>query len=438
MTLLPSSVSQNEHSTYTTLAASLTTTLGAGELAACDGLGRRLAAEIRALIAALPPDRRSVRAMAAHLGVNRNLCQRAVAAAGSTQGGVDVVAQSPGFGQLLLLARASIGKGIKPLIIKSLKTAIEELADFAVKTSGSEARFRSDLRAALSVGNEPQSSTSDELTSRRLLFEHAALVAGSSAELRVGVGVMWPSPKDATTLDLSMVAAFRAHRCREGGMPLTAFFHEYREGEAASPGAAAVVGGPHQQGKPGKILLSRFCSSPLPFVSAHGSEGLEHHVVDPAAYHNNRAVDVATLHQTRGVTNPGTRPNDPNLDVLMHIALPVKRLIFDFYLHRSLAHQSIPFFGAFAIGAGISLEVRDAWYRQLPQGGRLEMLGAGLRHTPTPAWSRHAELVTHTFDQLGLDPSQAVGYRADISYPVWGMTYTIGFNFSESPAAPVR
>ncbi len=399
-----------------------------------DGLGRRLASDIRALIGMLPVGARSVRSMAAYLEVNRNLCQRAIAAANSTLGGIDVVSQSPGFSQLLVLVNAAEAKKVKPSVVKSLRVAVQEVADLAVKVSGSEAKFRSELRTSMGDPGGSHHARVGDIGHREALFGHAREIAGSGAELRANVGIVWPSESDPNVLDLTMVVAYHSHVCREGGMPLTAYFHESRDFESEAHNHPDRAPYTHTPNQPQRALLHRFCSTPLPVVTPHGPKDLEHHVVDPSAYQGNRAIDVATLHQTHGVPHPATRPDDPLIDVLAHVSIPVRRFIFDFYLHRSLARQCIPFFGAFALGSGIEVAVRNAWYRQLPEGGQLELLGSGTRHIATKSWHRHEELVRHAFDSIAVDPSDAIGFRADIRFPVWGMTYAIGFDFSGAGA----
>lgn len=391
-----------------------------------EGLGRRLAAEIRALTAAIPIHARTVRAMADHLGVNRNLCQRAIAAANGAFGGLEVIARSPGFAQMRAFAEAAAAKRVDPVLVRSLRAAIQEIADLAVQSCGSESRFRAALRDQLTGLSSGVTGESNLNRSRRELFQHASVLAGCSSDLRVGLGIAWPSRDNPKSIDLTMVTAYRSFRCREGGMPLTMYFRNTPDESGPVEGAAAPR--PLQFSRP--ELLSGFCSDPIPFVSSHGLGAASHVVISPYAGPTTRFVDVAIIHQIHGVEHPGLRPSDPHLDVLLQASNPIRHLVYDFYLHESLARQSIPFFGAFVLGLGFDVEVRTAWYRQVPEGGQLELLGAGLRNAGSRVWDRHAEMVRHVFDRLNLPADQAIGYRADIAYPLWGITYAVGFDFT--------
>src|SRR5262245_43229430 len=95
------------------------------QLAKLDALGQRLAAELRAVVRAVPLEHRSVRGMAEYFGVDRNLCQRALAAADSSRRGIETLVRLPSARQLVAFVDAAERKGIESRAARSLRQAIQ-------------------------------------------------------------------------------------------------------------------------------------------------------------------------------------------------------------------------------------------------------------------------------------------------------------------------
>ena len=390
------------------------------------GLGRRLGAEIREFVTGLPVQSRSVRSMASLLDINRNLCQRTIAAAQATQNGLEVISKTPGFSQLQVLVDAAESRSLAVKSTKQLRRTVQELSDLAAETCGSEAKFRAMLKALLERGTRESKETSVEVSSRRAIFEHGAEIAGSSTEYRAAIAMVWPSQDNSSVVDLAMTTIHKGHRGRKGGLPLTTYFYETADA-AAEPGQNPQR---IQSLSEEPVLLAQFSSRKLDFRKIEGSPGQSHQVVQYEDGASENTIDVVTLHVVRNVPHPAMKGSHPFVDVLLQISNPAKHLVFDFYLHNSLAQLAIPFFGTFVLGLGLDVEVRKAWYRQLPEGGQLQSLGTGLRNVSHRYWSMHAALTKHLAEELRLKDSELVGYRADVAFPIWGMTYAIGFDFS--------
>jgi hypothetical protein len=64
----------------------------------------------------------------------------------------------------------------------------------------------------------------------------------------------------------------------------------------------------------------------------------------------------------------------------------------------------------------------------------LATLGRGIANAECDAWHRHAELTRYTFERLGWDPDEYVGYRGDVVFPIWAAKYVVVFAFDSRDA----
>ena len=76
---------------------------------------------------------------------------------------------------------------------------------------------------------------------------------------------------------------------------------------------------------------------------------------------------------------------------------------------------------------GPKMTAAHRWAHRLPGTPRLELLGAGLRSAPTSASTLHAEMTEYAFAELEWNPMEFIGFRCEVSFPVWRAGYFMTF-----------
>ena len=120
------------------------------------------------------------------------------------------------------------------------------------------------------------------------------------------------------------------------------------------------------------------------------------------------------------------------------ITFPARRLIFDVYLHREIARRCIPSIEAHLWNSSAGQQGLWRWSTRFPRGPRLLLLGTGLGNAEAERIPGHAALTAHVFERAGWDPTEFVGYRCDVEYPIWRAGYCMLFDFTgnELPDRP--
>jgi hypothetical protein len=97
------------------------------------------------------------------------------------------------------------------------------------------------------------------------------------------------------------------------------------------------------------------------------------------------------------------------------------------WLHRDLERRVRPAIDAQLWYPNLSSPGGDRWVTRFPDPPRLQLLGEGLVHARSDAWPGHADLCRVVFDRVGWEPSEFVGFRCEVAYPVWRGGYCMSF-----------
>jgi hypothetical protein len=113
------------------------------------------------------------------------------------------------------------------------------------------------------------------------------------------------------------------------------------------------------------------------------------------------------------------------------VNFPCRHLLFDVYLHPSLARTCLASLDTHLWGPDFGQHVGDRWQTRLADSPPLKLLGTGLRRQTPPGFARMPELTEQLFARAGLDPTEYVGYRCDVPYPMWRGGYCVSFDFRQ-------
>lgn len=401
-------------------------TLGVEELGAVDAVGQRLRSELARLIRALPPESRSVRTMASMLGVDRNTCQRVIAAAQPAGTGCEAFLRFPGVKPLRQLVAQAKSHGVEVDIIESVGVAVDRLAEVIETFDQSHQRLKSRIEATLIAGTHRPDRTQIDI--RRTLFEENARLLQRQMGTHSLITAILPQSDDPECLEQAWVRGLVGLRVDPHAAPVPLGLAA-AEGDAVAdaafdPLASGASGGGRASG-----LIAGLSSTPTPTLTTRVGSTSQILVIDPATLGGDRPVDVAVATRMSGVARP---------DKLYHTSTvmmtPAARLVFDVYLHRSLAMASLPSCGVFQYTMSFSGDMDENWPFRLPGQYRMELLGRGLGNSDSPAWDKHALAASHLFTRTGWNPDEFVGHRMDIAFPLWGSAIYQWFDFRGATA----
>jgi hypothetical protein len=389
----------------------------------------RIRSELVRLIRALPADSRSVRTMAAWLDVDRNTCQRVISATHADASGCEAFVRLPGLKPLRHLVSQAQKRGVAPEHLDSLTIALDRMAQMLDELDESHVRLKARVEASLSSGAAQHDR--GEMDIRRALFEDHARLLQRRLRSHSLITAVSPHRDDPTKLEQAWVRGLLGLRMERGALPLPlGTASTDREQHADEP--AATFDPLSRFAKPGSRnsgLVAGLCSSPMPTLTTRGPAGSQVLVIDPATTDFESEPDVAIATRISHVAHPGNETFHTSAVMLT----PTTRMVFDVYLHRSLARASVPACGVFQYTMAFSTDMDENWPFRLPGQYRLELLGRGLQNAASDSWSRHADAAAHLFNQTGWPAEDFIGHRMQVDFPMWGSTLCQWFDFSADP-----
>lgn len=414
------------------------TVLTASERAAAAELGRRLATELRSLLAHVPAEHQGASAMGRFLRIDRNTCQRVIASTAGDDHDEAVLVRLPGIeglGQFLDAVETRLKNGAVGEQVAAVRAAVRALERLIDRLGGSQRRLRQRLEADLERSADPAAAPSDSPAKRQALFRAAAEVVGRWSDAVVSVVMIRPVPGQPDLTEAVRTRAYVGHTWRPGAVPLEI-------GESSVPQLAVRRDeAAHQtlehrpaRGHTPDLLLNEFCTKPWPRMTSRALGDRTVHVVDADEPPQEGVCDIVLSVRRSTPDRHPALAKPPVGEVSLLVTFPARRLVLDVFLHKDLADRCTPSCELHLYSPAGGPGGLARWSTRLPGGASMEPLGAGLRRAASTAYARHEELTAHVFERVGWNPAEFVGYRCDTAYPVWRAGYFMLFDFGTAPA----
>lgn len=388
---------------------------------ACTQISTRLHAELTRLIRSLPAPARTASGMSRHIGVLRVTCQRLTKALRESTPTPMMLAELPGVEGLQQFVRGCARAGATKDVAESAETAVEAYAKLVRQIAGSRTRLIERLTLG-EPGVRDRHPDLGGLGERRSLYESAAVITGRSCRVALAIYAFRPAPNDGAILQRAMAKGLFGARVRPGGMPLVLSAGDTMYSDDPAHALALAKGVP-PGGRTPEALLRRFTSDPLPTITTRARSGMIRQVVD-ATSTGGRAIDVVT---TMMASSPMFQePGVPSLEsVWSLVSCPSENLLLDVYLHRSIERHYRPALDAQLWNTDLTIPTDERWVTRLPAQPRLEII------TPdaceSDIYPRTPELTATFLGTMNWDPSEFVGFRCEVEYPIWRAGYSMSF-----------
>lgn len=432
--------------------------LSDGEQAQLERSLKRLRLELRAFLASLPVEAQTASGMARCLGVERTTCQRLVASVTPPYTGLDLAAQLPGRKGLEMLVDAADGLGRSALgtdALDALRGVIRDHDAVVRGIAGSQSRLAKCIRQPVDqpARSSPSSSGAGvaDAAAREMLFHAASTLTGRSSDLWLAAHIYTPvasgSEAPRRLLRQTRVNGLVGHKAKPDAVPMTlhVFGKELTEESRTSgePFRAGVFR-PLLKGRRDAVLES-YSSEPLPVVRARSPNeavvqtiddnpdaGLGSPVSEAVNGAGERAFDL--LFGLDGAVRYPLVDGNQHEEVWAILNFPARRIVFDVLMHRDVARRCITTLDVHLWGPDFARRTGERWQTRFSAAPRLQLLGSGLAGLHTDAYPRYEELMGMVFETIDADVTKYVGYRCELTYPIWRAGYRMLFDFGTSEA----
>lgn len=396
--------------------------LNPGERAAANDLARRLRLDLLAILELMPAKDRGASVLSRKLGVDRNTCQRIVSSVSKSEADAGMLVQLPGIAGLKefveAIARTEDAGARGQEKIASARMAVQSMEVLIDRLAGSQRRLKERLESDVDFGDGLAMGPSDDLSARRTLFRAAAEVTGRSSEVWLTTSIIRPCDGDPGMTEAMKVRAHVGHISRAAAVPMEVGYVPHG---LLKTGAKDL---------PPIGLLEKFCSRPLPRVTARTIEDRSIQIIEASETARNGGTDIV-IGEMKARKDKHPARNRPSIgEVWSLVTFPAKRILFDVYMHRAIAAKCAASLELHLYSPQAMQQGYLRWTTRFPGGPQLMNLGVGLSKASSDAYPRHVELVSEMFAKAGWDAGDFVGYRCDVRYPVWRAGYCMVFDFA--------
>ncbi len=388
-------------------------------------LASRLRGELGSIVAALPEHARGASGMARHIDVVRNTCQRVVSVLAEPAADAGTLARLPGVKGLEQFLDGCARVGVDQSLVALGGAAVRDFDRFIRENAGSQSKL-ADRIAAAEAGADAHTLCSVE--ARADLFNAAANVTGRACEVAISLEAYRPAPGQPDKIERAVVNGLIGTTVTPGGIPASILAGDTLDPESEPQPAPVSLDEQPAKGVTPSAILAEFSTTPLPTVTTRGPGSQLVQVVDPERLEPGQMFDIVTA---RRFTHPRLNPDgSPALDSVWSLVnCPSRRLIFDVYFHREMERMFRPAVDAQMWYPNLESPTGDRWLTRFPAQPKLQLLGVGVSAAASPFYTRHAELTARTFERLGWNPNDLVGFRCEVEYPIWRAGYCMSLDY---------
>lgn len=421
--------------------------LSPDEVAEAAQVGNRLIAEFRPLFERLPLNARSGLGLARHLAVDRGTATRFVGALGKPVEGVEVLTHFPGVKGLRQIIDAMAAKKLPAGSLTAAKSAVDRFERLIHELAGSQTKLADRLLATRRRQAQETPEAHDQMlrARRQQLFQAASAALGQQMDLWTVCQVYRPTPGSDTQMDQAMVRGTFGYRARRDAPPYALRSFGRNDGPDAPPQVpippSAAPGELAYQALENDRLDStrevsvfkEFSTDPPPIVTNRGRGKEAVVLIDPQRSVDAAGVDLVVGHVLLSNWRVPWLDTPPTHDVSVYVGTPCARMVFDIFLHRSMAGRCVPSMNLYRTTPAIFSNPSAHWYDLLPYPPTLQIYRPEQARSETlksPFHRRHPELVNEFFSRLGWAMDEFVGYRIEVEYPYWCGFYSVMFDYA--------
>jgi len=332
----------------------------------------------------------------------------------------------PGRSGVEIVLKALRKAGLSAVSLGRLETAMAEFERLVQVHAGDRATLE-----LVAGGFVPGASQREAmLQARRSSFRGNSAIWGVQARVLMAVHILAPNKEDPTKVDVTMVNGLVDFRRLGPDVAWPLFRRAVWDDSGAfralagRPISASCDGTDVGEGATGVPLLREFCSPGLDQLNVYETE--KEIVYELPSGPVGRSGELTCLYGSvipalgsqYAEREPGPDGERETCEMAHNLMTPVEMLHTDLLVHESLTWAMNPSVEVFS-----QLEGRSTHHGERRANSRLSVdsevheMGQGLTSMSTPHVPRHRELLSHVFEQVGLDSEEFRGFRFVMNYP---------------------
>lgn len=371
--------------------------------------------------------------MSRWLDLHKATCQRIVEGLDPGRDGLTAFSRFPGTEGMRNHITAAQAHGVNATLVEAAADAVAEyetLLSSYGHTQRGLVRIIESLRIE-AAGPEGQPDRELAEDQRKALFDGAKRVTGEELRGKGVVVIIRPRPGQPARLEATMYTHLTGVRRHTFSRPIVSFMFSgfWSHTEEPRPTGIAAEHLPFR-------IVEEFTTAGLSTDTIGVEDAKTIVTVDlanvPTDGDGLGPADACLEFTSVEVPNPLWDPK-LRLNVACRISSPARAMVMDVFLHHTIASSVVPVVGSYALSAppGDSPDggPDECWYERFPDSPELRQLGRASDTRPRALLSRHEELVQYAFkrnDQL--NPSDFLGYRCEVAYPIWQSEYRAYFS----------
>jgi hypothetical protein len=380
--------------------------------------------------ASVDADPTQPRALARHLGVDKNLAWRLSRILVDD----DPIAATPLLpgraGQQALLG-ALKKKETSPQIVEDVRKSLKDFESMVVTHAGDRETFGMMLSELTDKGRADR----DE-THRRQAFLGLSAMWGVQARVRLSAVVITPG-NNPNFLDVASVSGLLDFRRLRSNQPWTvaSFGVVDNDGSPLSTGRITPLD-PRVQERGDPPFLLDYCSESLPqmHLTSSGGGTMLLQAVDGPVGNSGLFNCLTGFLMTDLVPRWWQPPSPENAEFSVMLTTPSETLLFDLFIHQSLSPAMNPEIISFGALPGDSLRISDGPKRRmLPLVEGIIDLGANPPDLTAYEMPTYSQMMEWIFKRISRDASEFRGFRFRQRYPLIPTKVAYSYRLPEKP-----
>lgn len=389
------------------------------QLAHLDRVLRRLHESMREFLQAWPVADRTPLRLSQRLEIDRTTCQRLTSLAKGGYPGVSILDSLPGpraFRNVVNAAENVDGR-LSRAKLDRLRSAVDGLDEAIQQFGGSMTQMKRRVASASVDAPRPGGSAVDadlaDLDARASIVRAATHLTGRHTQSVSSVGLYDRVDVAADMLRHVRVSLNHGVVAKPHAMPLVLETFDGRDEKDSS----------RWQRSP--RLVEKLTSAAWRSVDLEPSRGFASRAMEITRSDTPQDVCVYTEFP---VPNPMVS-DDPTEESWYILYYPVASLVFDIYLHESIARQCLMSLDVHLWQTSFANAPHGRWQTRLPYAPPIIQLGRGLARAGSSRAQRHREATEEMFELAKVNPEQYIGFRCEEQFPIWRAGYRFELDF---------
>lgn len=382
---------------------------------------RRLHESMRDFWRSWPLARRNASQISRELSIDRTTCQRVAWLTREPYDRGMMLESTPGVRALRGLADAAerVQAPVSATVLAGFRSAVDELDELLRVHGGSLSALKRRLRAGYAL--EGPEAEGDGTEAQESLFHAARRVTRRHSLATVSVGLYDSVGVTAEQMRHVRISGSHAVTAEPSAVPMVLEAFD-------TPEAPSKVAGDGWQRVP--ALLRDFTTVAWRSVQLGGSPGFGSQAVEIG---RGEAPGDVFWYTAFPVPEPTTL-DDPIEESWFILNAPAAALIFDLYLHESVARRCLVSLDVHLWQASFAHSPHGRWHTRMPQRPPIVQLGRGLQNADCEHYARLRAVTEKLFELADANPDDYIGFRCAERFPIWRTGYRFELDFGRQRA----